>query len=393
MPRPVARAAVPAGPEPPAYYSARFTSAMPALAWTHLGGRARVSKHDSRRPTQVGMQLGSMGSAAASLHTIAIDGQRCPVRSELHSALGIRQLASVSMVGYDAGNREKLNQDDMVGDAAFLDASSGFFAVMDGHGLHGDRCSNFLVRSIPYALREKLHGAPPSVQRAMRSLSTVREKAELDKAIKEVFLATNKALHASPIDTMLSGSTCCALLLLGKQLVTANVGDSRCIAAHFQMRAGRLTLVARALTTDHKPDSPTEKARIISRGGRVEPWAGAGLDDIQRVWLRDEETPGIAMSRSFGDDLAATVGIVAEPEVQFFELSDDLAFVLIASDGVWEFMSDQEVVDSIWLKRQMHGLTFHEAVDAVALESSAKWAENEGIVDDITILALAFMEV
>lgn len=127
----------------------------------------------------------------------------------------------------------------------------------------------------------------------MRSLSTVREKAELDKAIKEVFLATNKALHASPIDTMLSGSTCCALLLLGKQLVTANVGDSRCIAAHFQMRAGRLTLVARALTTDHKPDSPTEKARIISRGGRVEPWAGAGLDDIQRVWLRDEETPGI----------------------------------------------------------------------------------------------------
>lgn len=124
--------------------------------------------------------------------------------------------------------------------------------------------------------------------------------------------------------------------------------------------------------------------------------------------------------------------------MQFFELSDDLAFVLIASDGVWEFMSDQEVVDSIWLKRQMHGLTFHEAVDAVALESarapvmrlparrgvadggaaglcacalacaalrraappcgrsragSAKWAENEGIVDDITILALAFMEV
>lgn len=77
------------------------------------------------------------------------------------------------------------------------------------------------------------------------------------------------------------------------------------------------------------------------------------------------------MSRSFGDEIASSIGIIAEPEVQFFEVTDDLAFILIASDGVWEFMSDQDVVDSIALKRAVHGLSFHEAIDAVVVESES----------------------
>ncbi|KAJ1616826.1 hypothetical protein T492DRAFT_605907, partial [Pavlovales sp. CCMP2436] len=55
-----------------------------------------------------------------------------------------------------------------------------------------------------------------------------------------------------------------------------------------------------------------------------------------------------AMSRSFGDDVAATIGIIAEPELQYFDVTDDLAFVLLATDGVWEFMTDQEAVNFVW---------------------------------------------
>jgi hypothetical protein len=75
------------------------------------------------------------------------------------------------------------------------------------------------------------------------------------------------------------------------------------------------------------------------------------------------------MSRSFGDDVAASIGVIAEPEVTYFELDSKLSFVLLASDGVWEFLSDQDVVDSI-SRHMQKGASFHKAVDRVAVESA-----------------------
>ena len=39
-----------------------------------------------------------------------------------------------------------------------------------------------------------------------------------------------------------------------------------------------------------------------------------------RVWLKTENIPGLAMSRSFGDYVASTVGVIAEPEVINYKL-------------------------------------------------------------------------
>ncbi len=57
-----------------------------------------------------------------------------------------------------------------------------------------------------------------------------------------------------------------------------------------------------------------------------------------RVWLKNEDTPGLAMSRSFGDSMACRVGVHAVPEVKMFELSPEDQIVVLASDGVWEFL-------------------------------------------------------
>jgi serine/threonine protein phosphatase PrpC len=475
--RPFRRAQVNGGPPWPAYYHDDESRLAQDLNTAHLTARRRSVSRS-------GMAL-QRGGSAVTFTDLELESGHAQAETPTVSALKILQLASVNMVGFDPENPMKNNQDAAYGDAMFTAPNTGFFVVADGHGENGHVCSNYVIKKLAAQLQQVLRDSPDFRMMASSAApSSTKACVEVDKCIKYAFLAVNKALLASETDTTLSGSTCCVALLAGNKLITANVGDSRCIGAYAEQQDGQLKLVARVLTIDHKPDLPKEKARILASGGRVAPWAEAGLDDIFRVWLKSEETPGLgarrpprppesralagtlaqaplashagtrrdfarptrllssnvlwaAMSRSFGDKIAASVGIIAEPEIAHYVIEEGLAFVLLASDGVWEFMSDQDVVDSIWAVR-MRGLSFHKAVDAVACKStrahpsslrklpgrglrdllfptsnnqharvhilcgplaplaglrfvgSAHWMSNEGSADDISIIALSF---
>jgi serine/threonine protein phosphatase PrpC len=60
-----------------------------------------------------------------------------------------------------------------------------------------------------------------------------------------------------------------------------------------------------------------------------------------RVWLKHEDTPGLAMTRSFGDSTACRVGVNAVPEIKMFDLEPEDKIIVLASDGVWEFLDNQ----------------------------------------------------
>lgn len=72
-----------------------------------------------------------------------------------------------------------------------------------------------------------------------------------------------------------------------------------------------------------------------------------------RVWLPTEDIPGLAMSRSLGDTVAHTVGVSSVPEMHVVELTPADRLLVVASDGLWEFMSNQEVRS--WLTRFERG--------------------------------------
>jgi serine/threonine protein phosphatase PrpC len=88
------------------------------------------------------------------------------------------------------------------------------------------------------------------------------------------------------------------------------------------------------------------------------------------------------MSRSFGDTVASYVGVSVYPEVKQVWLEKEDAFVVIASDGVWEFMGNEEVAEVV------HGYYFggnaEKAAEEVVKKSFGRWRENEVVVDDIT---------
>lgn len=113
-------------------------------------------------------------------------------------------------------------------------------------------------------------------------------------------------------------------------------------------------LTAVQLTKDQKPDDPDEFSRIVKSGGRVQRLTDLSGKPVGpfRVWRKTENTPGLAMSRSIGDIVGSEIGVIHNPIItsQFFIPNND-QFIVIASDGVWDVMNNDEVINYVDLYR------------------------------------------
>eukprot|EP00919_Chromeraceae_sp_WS-2016_P017982 GHVR01042761.1.p1 GENE.GHVR01042761.1~~GHVR01042761.1.p1 ORF type:complete len:273 (+),score=55.74 GHVR01042761.1:134-952(+) len=249
------------------------------------------------------------------------------------------------------------------------DPTQYFFCVMDGHGLHGREVSDLIRRKLPYNVQND-----PSF------------RTDPKQALTKGFLKTNSDLQKSTHDIAFSGSTTVGVYIKGTTLYCANVGDSRAVIG--QLKNGIWETVN--LSIDHKPDRPDEMKRIIAHNGRVEPFRSADGEAIgpPRVWLKQQDAPGLAMSRSLGDSVAASVGVLAEPEIKVFNLEPVDKFMIIASDGVWEFISSEESVrmlQSYWEKKDPKG-----ACEYMIQESNRRWRQEEEVIDDSTCVLVFF---
>lgn len=105
-----------------------------------------------------------------------------------------------------------------------------------------------------------------------------------------------------------------------------------------------------------------------------------------RVWLPTSWVPGLAMSRALGDAVAHSVGVSSEPETSVVDVCAQDKFLILASDGVWEFIDPQGAVDIVCDCKDAE-----EACRRLVDASWAKWLrEEEGVVDDITVVCVKF---
>ncbi|KAK3198049.1 hypothetical protein Dsin_021464 [Dipteronia sinensis] len=184
------------------------------------------------------------------------------------------------------------------------------------------------------------------------------------------------------IDSFHSGTTALTVVRQGEFLIVANVGDSRAVLA---TTSDDGSVVPVQLTVDFKPNLPQEVERIIQCKGRV-----FCLEDepgVHRVWLPDEESPGLAMSRAFGDYCLKNYGLISVPEVTQRHITSRDQFVVLASDGVWDVISNQEAVEIV-------SLAPDRAKSAKRLVECAVHAwkrKRKGIAtDDISAICLFF---
>ena len=284
--------------------------------------------------------------------------------------------------GYSGPGIKKLNQDNYFIYKNFLENENYIYmGICDGHGIFGQNISDYLVEHLPKKLNKTLK------ENNLYNINT-ENIYTLSQIFEKVFLETNNEMNNDErIDSSLSGSTCVSLIFTNERVICINVGDSRCILGKFN----KTEFSYLNLSRDHKPDDPDEKERIIKKNGIVEAFRDVEGNFIgpKRVWCKDGDTPGLAMSRSFGDEIAHDVGVICNPEIFDYHLLKEDMFIILASDGIWEFISSEEVVDIVkefYWKNDVKG-----AAECLYEEACKRWMNKEGIIDDITLI-IAFFE-
>ncbi|KAF9616309.1 hypothetical protein IFM89_029085 [Coptis chinensis] len=256
----------------------------------------------------------------------------------------------------------------------------GLFGVFDGHG--GARAAEYVKQN----LFSNLIKHPKFI-------------SDTKSAIADAYNHTDSEfLKAESSQNRDAGSTASTAILVGGRLLVANVGDSRAVIC----RGGNAIAVSR----DHKPDQTDERQRIEDAGGFVM-WAG--------TW----RVGGVlAVSRAFGDKLLKQY-VVADPEIQEVVIDSSLEFLILASDGLWDVVTNESTLmngldvsvillgyffqDGIYLELGlMHRYPVEYNLEAVSMiksiedpEQAAKRLMQEayqrGSADNITCVVVRFL--
>ncbi|XP_042491346.1 probable protein phosphatase 2C 25 [Macadamia integrifolia] len=287
-----------------------------------------------KRPAKIDIPISVLGFAAATT----------PVPTEVMREVEF-EMDGVSV--YCKKGRRELMEDrysavlDLQGDP-----KQAFFGVFDGHG--GARAAEFAAENLDKNIMDEL---------------TRRGENEIEDAIKSGYLTTDSEF----LKEDLRGGTCCVTALITKgALVVSNAGDCRAVMS----RGG----IAEALTSDHRPSRLDEKERIEALGGYV--------DSCHGVWRLQGS---LAVSRGIGDR-SLKQWVTAEPETKVLKINSECEFLILASDGLWDKVGNQEAVDMVRLLSI--GTDKPELMSAC--RKLAELSVMRGSADDVSVMVIQF---
>ncbi|EOA38957.1 hypothetical protein CARUB_v10011374mg [Capsella rubella] len=268
---------------------------------------------------------------------------------------------------YTQQGKKGTNQDAMLVWENFCSRSDTVLCgVFDGHGPFGHMVSKRVRDMLPFTLSTQLKKTSVTEQsgskNGLESATCVDEEQLCDlqpsekdgKLLPEMYLPLKRALLRTcqqmdkelkmhpTIDCFCSGTTSVTVIKQGKDLVVGNIGDSRAVLATIDQANA---LIAIQLTIDLKPDLPSESARIQKCRGRV--FALQDEPEVARVWLPNSDSPGLAMARAFGDFCLKDYGLISVPDINYHQLTERDQFIILATDGVWDVLSNKEAVDIV----------------------------------------------
>ncbi|KAL6974571.1 protein-serine,threonine phosphatase [Sarracenia purpurea var. burkii] len=208
-----------------------------------------------------------------------------------------------------------------------------FFGVYDGHG--GCQVANYCHDRIHLALAEEIEIAKEDLHNG----SVGNNWQELwKKAFMNCFMKVNAEVggvrigdgsladasegYLEPVAPDAVGSTAVVAIICPNHLIVANCGDSRAVLCR-----GKAAL---HLSVDHKPNREDERTRIEAAGGKVIQWDGFRVSGV------------LAMSRSIGDRYLDPY-VIPEPETMVVPRSREDECLIVASDGLWDVMTNDEV--------------------------------------------------
>ncbi|KAL1362977.1 hypothetical protein HN51_011184 [Arachis hypogaea] len=296
--------------------------------------------------------------------------------------------------------RKGINQDAMIVWEDFMSEDMTFCGVFDGHGPHGHLVARKVRDALPLKLLSFLHSSESKRNGSgkacfkgnvkpdngdSQSQKDLSAEDKLNSTWREAFMkaykSMDKELRSHPnLDCFCSGSTAVTIVKQGSNLFMGYIGDSRAVMGS---KDSNDSMVAIQLTIDLKPDLPREAERIKRCKGRV--FALQDEPEVPRVWLPFDDAPGLAMARAFGDFCLKEYGVISIPEFSHRLLTDKDQFVVLASDGVWDVLSNEEVVEIV-SSAPTRSSAARILVDAAAREWKLKYPTSK--MDDCAVVCL-----
>ncbi|KAF2304302.1 hypothetical protein GH714_029617 [Hevea brasiliensis] len=223
-------------------------------------------------------------------------------------------------------------------------ATVPYFLEIPIQMLIGDRVANYCCDHVHSTLAEEIE----YVKNGLCDGNTEDScQEQWKKTFTNCFLKVDAEVggkgSAEPVEPETVGSTAVVAIICSSHIIVANCGDSRAV-----LYRGKEPM---ALSVDHKPNREDEYARIEAAGGKVIQWNGHRVFGV------------LAMSRSIGDRYLKP-WIIPEPEVMFVPRAKDDECLILASDGLWNVMSNEEACDLarrrilVWHKKNGAALTY-----------------------------------
>jgi serine/threonine protein phosphatase PrpC len=281
--------------------------------------------------------------------------------------------------GMESG-KLKQNQDFACTAQPFADIpGAALMIVCDGHGRKGHDVSQEALNALLIELEEQ----------------TEQLVQEPGPTIASAFEAVNTHLadmaSESEIEVNAMDSGACAVLAWakGSSLWVGGLGDCRVVLG--TRHADGMHAVA--LTTDHAVDVPLERERLEANGGQIRK---AFVDEDGQTLaaklyedLEDQKRgPGLSVSRAFGDLSASHLGVISTPELTYHKVTKEDEFLVLATDGVWEFLESEDVVKMVD-RSFSSGRPAEDACKYIIARSAKAWQHHEGDYrDDITVIVV-----
>jgi len=275
-------------------------------------------------------------------------------------------------------------------------AGCHLFAVLDGHGPYGHEVAEHVIHHLPADVAKTLvRHHQDSEDGSSGSSGSGRIGKEMQDSVESLlyraYTKVDEGLAREAIDGRFSGTTAVCAWLAGETLHVANTGDSRAVLGRRQggvLRAVDLTVDQTPFRVDERERVEKSGARILTSGeihGQVRYASPEDYtaDDPPRCYLPGHPFPGTAFTRSIGDQVAAGIGVIAEPEVSEHTIEEGDEFLIVASDGIWEFITSQEACEIVAACDDPY-----QAATKLIESAWEAWFTEDVRADDITVIVV-----
>ena len=263
------------------------------------------------------------------------------------------------------------------------------FGIYDGHG--GNKCADFLKDNLHSFIIKDINFP----QNPKKALINGFQKAE-------DYFINNYALNKDNPNEINDKSGSCAIiaLIIENICYIANVGDSRALIS---LNKGKDIIV---LSKDHKPNEENEYKRIILNGGKIyQTQTTTNKSNYNQILIGPYRVfPGrLSVSRTIGDVEAKLPKfggkenvIISNPEINYFYIDDEIDFLILGCDGIFDQLNNEEVAKCVWLTCDLNNIKNYYDIQNIndqcscAVDMIMKSSLMRKTLDNITVVLICF---